>query len=412
MGMQRLVVIGSDLVVGTANGSVWEFRELDSARDLVDADEPCVIGVVPVLSGMLTASDKTLDSVLASQFPPAHTIRTERLGETQFQGFAIEDVLLDQLKNLGREILVVPYGLAVRHVVVGEPQQPTRTHRLTAVFRRKGAQTTDPTIEAAVNETIVIDTLEGEFLLTAMRGQEVLAVRRVRGGNPVIELQRTAAASRMAAPRVLCANPDLLSDLATRGFRTEPLRLAGPLAGWAGLEATQHLRFLTPQELAREHAQQHRNRALGTLSAAVAMLVLAAGVWFYTLTGRVGAESARDAVMEQRNQLTAKLATLYPDRYPAIARQTSVQIHNELFDLGLLLPPQVELISLEKGEGHISAVVERRAGAAPFGRADLEAALFGSPYFGKASIAEEFQGTTIRYRVGIGVRPPPPNPGG
>jgi hypothetical protein len=97
--------------------------------------------------------------------------------------------------------------------------------------------------------------------------------------------------------------------------------------------------------------------------------------------------------------LVAKLSALYPDRYPAKARESSVRLSAPLFELLLTLPPQVELVTLRQQDQELSAVIERRSGAVPFAAGDLKATLIATEFFSVGTLREDFEGYTIRYHV-------------
>mgnify|MGYP001582047711 CR=1 FL=1 len=94
-------------------------------------------------------------------------------------------------------------------------------------------------------------------------------------------------------------------------------------------------------------------------------------------------------------------------RVRALSRKESLQIREELYDLSITLPPQVALLSVQKDATGLSAVMERRPGAAPFSRDDLKTAFAGSPFFADAKISEEYEGHVVRYLFSKSAPPPP-----
>jgi Tfp pilus assembly protein PilN len=205
----------------------------------------------------------------------------------------------------------------------------------------------------------------------------------------------------MENPLVLTRDHDFALELKAQGFNAELADVDGALVGITGLDKALPLRFLTDFEVAREKARDSRRRALMVFAVSASALAVAFGGYLYTLRNLMRTESVNKQLQEQQAARTALLATLYQERFASLARQESVHIREELFDLSLTLPPQVVLISLKKDAAGLSAVVERRPQAAPFSRADLMSALAASPFFAQAKVHEEYEGHLVRYVLAV-----------
>jgi hypothetical protein len=397
----KLVVLGPDLVVYDDGTGAPRFVELSAALDLMRGKEEVIVGVGPLQIGALNASERTLDAVLADRMPAAHTMLTELLGPNFYQAFAIEDELFTKLRGLAKTVRVVPYAAAVRHVLRSRlstgakaPLSDAGDAGALVSPRREG--------EGRIGECVVLEPVSAEFLLTALRDDEVLAVRRVRGGDPIVEFQRTLAASRMGNPAVLCVDPELAEQLKTRGYAAEPIGAAGSMVGWKSLDEVADFRFLSTQEIARARSLRGRARAIGITASAFGALVLAAGAYGLCHSAGIRAAIDRDHLVVARDVLKSQVSELVAEKHAAVAAASSVRIHRELFDLLLSLPPQVKIISLEKDrQGDLTLLLERRADAAPFGRKDLVAALEESAHFRSAEIREEYLGHIIRYELRV-----------
>ena len=406
--MKRFVVISPDLVY--CPGAAQRTCTLDDVPAMIDGKGSVLFAIVPQAVGRVLATERTLDSVMPQQFPGPNSFRAEPLEPNVYQVYVAADELLTRLRGMAREVSVVPYPAAVRHVVNSLQTSEGGGHGFrerTRVFLQSIAVDIRK-VEAP--ERVAVDVLGEDYLITAMRGQEVLAVRLVHGGEPAIELQRPLAGNRMEDPVVLTRDEDLALELKSQGYTAEVADVEGDLIGQSGLDKVLSLRFLTDIEVAREKARETKRRGAAIVVVALAVLA-AAGVAFAMTTGaKAHAAALGRKLADPQRELAAQVATLYQARYASLARRESVAIREELFDLSICLPPQVALVSLQKDNAGLSAVVERRPGAAPFSRADLVSALATSPFFAKAKIREEFEGHLVRYILSVPVAPPPAAP--
>jgi len=401
--MKRFVVISPELVY--CPGAEVRTCTLDDLPQMIDPRGAVLFAIVPQAVGRVLATERTLDSVMPQQFPGANSFRAEPLETNVFQVYVATDELLTRLRGMAREVSVVPYPAAVRYVVNSletSSEGPSLRER-TRVFL---ASIATDLKKASAPERVAIDCLGEDYLITAMRGQEILAVRLVHGGEPAIELQRTLAGNRMEDPVVLTRDEDLALELKAQGFTADVADVGGDLIGQTGLDKILGLRFLTDIEVARERARETRRR--GATMVAISLVVLiAAGVACGVFYGGLNrANTLNQRLNENQKARAAQLAALYQERYASLARKESVAVREELFDLSIALPPQVALVSLQKDSNGILAVVERRAGAAPFSRFDLISALAASPFFAKAKIKEEYEGHLVRYLLTV----PTPSP--
>lgn len=408
--MQRLVVLSPERAAAFRGAEVT-LGDLAAITEGLDPNEPCLVGIVPVLSALVTASDQTLDAAVASRFPPGHSVRTESLGPNLYQAFALDGELFERLRQIGKEVHLVPYGAAVRQAVQAQVEPPLTLRERTRIllgFRKGGEPDVGGPVADEQAERVVVDSIDDEHVITALRKREVLAVRHVRGGDPATEIQRTIAANRMGSPRVLCTDHQVTMELQVRGYTAEDLEVERLLAGLPALEQALELRFLTATELTRGRSQRHRLQAVAAAGVAAALLV-AAAVAYLATAGSLSTEEHRRASLEtERMSAAARLTELHQGRYGEVARRESVQLRDTVFDLGLSLPSQVDLVQVEMTAGGLAAVVERKAGAAPFSRGDLEAAIAVSGIFGTATVREEYEGHVIRYLLNVPARAAPP----
>ncbi|MGI5861208.1 MAG: hypothetical protein ACOX6T_04015 [Myxococcales bacterium] len=391
--MRTFVVITHDLVYcPSLDPSICT---LDEVANVVNPNEPLLFAIVPFAVTRMLGTERTIDVVVSQQYPGAYSFQTEPLETNVFQVYVAHDELLARLRAMSREVSIVPYPAAVRHVVNSmQGELGTSLRERTRVFIQ--SLTSDIT-KAPPPERLAIDCIDEDYLITAIRGQEILAVRLVHGGDPIIEAQRTIAGNRMENPLVLTRDNDLAMEFKVQGFTAEYADVDGDLLGLSGAEKVLTLRFRTELELAREKARENRRRSLMYLFASLVLLGGASAAWVYTRAAQALAEAQALRLTSERDTLSGQLAELYQERYAAIAQRESVFLSEELFDLSISLPPQVKLLSLQKDATGLVATMERQQGAAPFARADLAAALSASPFFSKAQIKEEFEGHMVRY---------------
>jgi hypothetical protein len=304
---------------------------------------------------------------------------------------------------------VVPYPAAVRHVV-------SLLHSQAESSLRERSRVFLASIAADISQVSAPERGAGTSSATTSSSPCCGARRSSRsatwrGGEPATELQRTLAANRMADPLILTRDHDFALELRAQGYNAQLSEADGALLGISGLEKVVTLRFLTDVEVAREKARDSRRRALMVAAVSVATMAVAGGVFGYYKNELVKQEARERRLTEERDQRAKQLAELYQERYASIARSQSVQIREELFDLSTSLPPQVVLVSVEReGTAGLTAVVERRPGAAPFSRSDLVSALAASPYFAKARIKEQYEGHVVRYVLNVPPAAPAPTP--
>jgi len=230
-------------------------------------------------------------------------------------------------------------------------------------------------------------------------------VRLLHGGDPSSELRRSLAAARMEDPIILTLDEQLSLELRSQGFTADRAELPPGMMGQSALDKVLGLRFLTEAEVARDRAHSRRLKGAALVGASVAVLLGAGAAFVVFQSDLVTAESQNTQLVDSQRTAADRLSTLYGERYATLARSESVAVHEELFDLSISLPPQVALISVQKDATGLSAVVERRAGAAPFSRSNLVSALASSPFFAKAEIHEEYEGHLVRYVLKV-PRPP------
>ncbi|HCF58075.1 MAG TPA: hypothetical protein DFS52_08795 [Myxococcales bacterium] len=395
--MRTFVVITNDLVY--CPGSDPSICTLDEVADFVNPSEPLLFAIVPFAVARVLGTDRTIDAVVSQQYPGSYSFQTEPLETNVFQVYVAHDELLARLRAMSRDVSIVPYPAAVRSVVSSmQGELGTSLRERTRVFIQ--SLTSDVT-KAPPPERLAIDCIDEDYLITAIRGQEVVAVRLVRGGDPIIEAQRTIAGNRLENPLVLTRDNDLAMEFKVQGFTAEYADVDGELIGLAGADKVLSLRFRTEFELAREKARESRRRSLLYLFLSLVVFGGSAAGFVYTRASQAMAESQTALLTSQRDGLAAQLAEINQERYAAMARSESVFLSEELFDLSISLPPQVALVSLQKDATGLVASMERRPGAAPFARADLTAALSTSPFFSRAQIKEEFEGHIVRYNLTV-----------
>lgn len=398
--MKKFIVISPDLVwVAHGEGGV---TTLDDLPNHLQTKEDALFAILPQMQRVV-ATERTLDTVMASTFAPGeNSFRAEPLEDNVFQVYVARTELLDRLRSLGREVYIVPYPAAVRHAVSTlNPEAESSLRERTRVFLQ--ALTDTP----KSNEKVVVDVLGQDYVITALRGKEILAVRHVRGGEPVMEMQRTLASARMDNPGVLSRDQDFVLELQSQGFEAELPELPGLMVGESALDKVTSLRYLTDLEVARERARQNKRKAVTVFSVGLGVLAVAGGGYGW-VHGQVVESRSRNA------QLTASIAdkqqavaSSYQERYASLARSETVSVHEEFFELSTVLPPQVVLQTLERdAQAGLVALVERRPGAAPFSKMDLKTALASSPYFASAEIEEQYEGHVVRYLLTVKPQPP------
>lgn len=402
--MKKFVVISPELIwVASGQGQLITLDELEQH---VDPKGAALFAVVPQVARVV-ASERTIDSVMQQQFPGENSFRAEPLESNVFQVYVAPDALLSRLRAATRTAYVVPYPAAVRHVVsLLHSQAENSLRERTRVFLASIAADISA---VSAPERVAVDVIGDDFVFTVLKGKEIVTVRHVRGGEPATELQRTLAANRMADPLILTRDHDFALELRAQGYNAQLSEADGALIGISGLEKVVTLRFLTDVEVAREKARDSRRRALMVAAISMATLAVAGGVFAYYKNELAKQDARTRRLTEERDQRVRQLAELYQERYASIARSQSVQIREELFDLSTSLPPQVVLLSVEReGAAGLTAVVERRPGAAPFSRSDLVSALATSPYFAKAQIKEQYEGHVVRYVLNVPPATPAP----
>lgn len=402
--MKKFVVISPELIwVASGQGQLITLDELEQH---VDPKGAALFAVVPQVARVV-ASERTIDSVMQQQFPGENSFRAEPLESNVFQVYVAPDALLARLRAATRTAYVVPYPAAVRHVVsLLHSQAENSLRERTRVFLASIAADISA---VSAPERVAVDVIGDDFVFTVLKGKEIVAVRHVRGGEPATELQRTLAANRMADPLILTRDHDFALELRAQGYNAQLSEADGALIGISGLEKVVTLRFLTDVEVAREKARDSRRRALMVAAISMATLAVAGGVFAYYKNELAKQDARTRRLTEERDQRVRQLSELYQERYASIARSQSVQIREELFDLSTSLPPQVVLLSVEReGAAGLTAVVERRPGAAPFSRSDLVSALATSPYFAKAQIKEQYEGHVVRYVLNVPPATPAP----
>lgn len=399
--MQRFIFINPQLVYSVDPPG---FCTLDAMPSRVKKGSAVLIGLVPQTVGRVLATERTIDSAMPQQYPGPNSYSVEALESNVYQVYVAPDALLAQLRQLGRDVRIVPYPAAVRAALAGNRRgEPTFIER-TRVFL---GTTENEAVQG--DEQVAVDTVGDDFLVTALRGKEILAVRLAQG-EPTIELQRTFAANRMANPQIATKDEALALELSSQGLKGELSDVPGAFLGEAGLDKVNQLRFMNEHEAAAQRAAAGRRKALAVLAASMLVPLLGAAAMFY-FEGRLSSAQAEgEGLNMAKSGLSFALATLYQERYGALARKESLQIREELYDLTVSLPPQVAVLSVQKDMQGISAVIERRPGAAPFAIDDLRAALRTSPFFADATIQEQYEGHVVRY-VLTRFNPPPPLPG-
>ena len=399
--MQRFIFINPQIVYSVDPPG---FCTLDAMPSKVKKGSTVLIGLVPQTVGRVLATERTIDSAMPQQYPGANSYSVEPLESNVYQVYVAPDALLAQLRQLGRDVRIVPYPAAVRAALAGNKRgEPTFIER-TRVFLGTGEND-----GANSDEQVAVDAVGDDFLVTALRGKEILAVRLAQG-EPTIELQRTFAANRMGNPQIATKDEALALELSSQGLKGELSDVPGAFLGEAGLDKVNQLRFMNEHEAAAQRAAAGRRKALGVLAASMLVPLLGVGALVYFESRLASAQAEGDGLNMAKSGLTFALATLYQERYGALARKESLQIREELYDLTVSLPPQVAVLSVQKDLQGLSAVIERRPGAAPFAIDDLRAALRTSPFFAEATIQEQYEGHVVRY-VLTRINAPPPLPG-
>ncbi len=404
--MKKLIIISAS--------HVW----VEGAPRLMTVDEvlaqswakagTLLIAVTPSEVGRVLATVRTLDSAVTQQYPGENSYSTLLLEPNVYQVYVAPDELLNRLRKLGRDVRIVPFPAAVLTEVLGETREKSFIEK-TQIFL--SAPSLRAPADAVAKELVVIDTVGDQFLITAIRHREVVAVR-VAQGDVVTELQRTLAGTRMESPTVICRDEELSLDLRAVGFVVELATGPGDLIGASALKLVEGQRFLNQFEVAQRRAVQSRRKALSFLMVSVVLCVVMASGWLFFRAREAVARTESARLTALKDEQIATLIGLNQERYGSLARAQSLQIREELFDLSISLPPQVVLLSVRKDEQGLSAVVERRPQAAPFSRDDLRIALSTSPAFARAEISEEYEGHIIRYllKVPPAALPVPPTP--
>jgi hypothetical protein len=398
--VKKFIVISPDLIwVAHGEGGV---TTLDDLPNHLQTKEDALFAILPQIQRVV-ATERTLDTVMAQTFSPGeNSFRAEPLEDNVFQVYVARTELLDRLRSLGREVFIVPYPAAVRHALSTlNPEADSSLRERTRVFLQALTETPKS------DEKVIVDVLGQDYVITAMRGKEVLAVRHVRGGEPVMEMQRTLASARMDNPGVLSRDQDFILELQSQGFEAELPDLPGLMVGESVLDKVTSLRYLTDIEIARERARQNKRKAVTAFSVGLGMLAVAGGA-YAVVHGKLVEQKTRNAtLMRDIEDKQAAVSANYQERYATVARAESVSMHEELFDLSTALPPQVVLQSIERdATTGLVATLERRPGAAPFSKSDLKSALASSPFFAAAEIVEKYEGHLVRYV--LTVKPAPP----
>ncbi len=403
--MQKFIVITPQLVHSV--GKPGAYCTLDEVPALLGKQRgPVLFAIVPQTVGRVLATERTIDTAMPGQFPGPNSFSIEPLESTVYQVYVAPDELLNRLRAMARDVRVVPYPAAVRATVATHRRpQESRLLERTRVFL---AGAVAPESVRAPQDRVVVDRLGDDYLITALRGREILVVRFAQGGDPVTELQRSLAANRMSDPVILTKDQALALELKSQGFNAEVAELPGELIGESGLEKVLSLRFLNEMEVAQQRAVEGRRRAASFLGVSLLLAAVAGGAHFYLQNLQARAFAENEALVAPRAARLSRLISLYQERYATLAKRESLQIREELYDLSISLPPQVALLSVQKDSLGLSAVVERRPGAAPFSRDDLRSALAASPFFADAKIREEYEGHVVRYLLS---KPPAPRVG-
>lgn len=403
--MKKFLVVSDDLVwVDDARIGHDNLVTFDRLRELVPRKGPVLFAVLPKAVTRIFATERTIDSAVATQFAGNNSVRAEALGPNLYQVLVVDDEFLGRLRELSSEAMIVPYPIAVRHAIRAPvTTDSTSVRDRTRLFLSMVTQTGAP----SQTERIVVDVFaDGHLLMIAFRGKEVLATRHVRGGDIFLELQRTLASARLESATVYSTNRDLANEFKAHGYAAEHVDEPGdPPLGMPQADKVTSLRFLSAVEIAREHASKKRQRALLATAVSVGLCALAGGAFAFTKVAQARAERDGSELQQQQQAKAAELAALNMERYASTAAKESVRVSEELFDLLVSLPPQVALVSLEHDQRSLLATIERRPQAAPFSRSDLQAALAASPFFAKAKIDEEYDGHLVRYLLTVPVPP-------
>jgi len=363
-----------------------------------------LVGVMPSEVGRVLATSRTLDAAMTQQYPGDNSYSAQPVDPNVYQVYVAPDSLLGKLRQLSRDVRIVPYPAAVLATVQRRRPKPSIIER-TQVFL--GTKPPEDAVDGGNHEVLVVDVIDDEYLMTAIRGNEVVAVRYAQG-DVVTEIQRTLASARMDAPVLTCSDEQLFLEFQAQGFKAEFLEPNGPLIGIKSLQGVESARFLNQFEVAQKRRATSRRRAAGFLAIAAFALLVTTAVWFLIDSKVAGAVEQRRALDAEKLEQLTVLSSVYAERYGSVAQARSLQIRDELFDLTTLLPPQVVMLSVKKDPTGTIAVVERRPQAAPFNTDDLRAALSASTFFSKAEITEEYDGHLVRYNLKLA--PPAPAP--
>lgn len=403
--MRRFIVINPGLVC--ALDSRGELLALDDVPRLLGTKKgPVLFAVLPQAVGRLIATERTIDSALPSQFPGDFRFSLDQLTDNSFQVFVLDKELMERLRSMAADVRIIPYPVAVR--LAYAQQQKNRQWGLVEMTRVALRQTFDDAASSTASEQVAIDRVGDGMLVTVLRDREVLLARYAEG-DPTIELQRTLAGARVFNPTILVNDEELAMELRANGAAADVTQETGAFLGEPGFEKALSFRFMTEAEVAQRSIVERRRRGVLTLSASVGIFLIC-GVFYGAIRwAYMSAVNEQRALQQQKDTELARLVSLNQERYASVARRESVSLQEEFFDLSTSLPPQVALVSVEKSAEGLSAVVERRPGAAPFSRGDLVTALTNSPYFSGTKISEEYEGHMVRYKL-AGPPAPPSGP--
>jgi hypothetical protein len=397
--MKRIIVLNPSLVWVEGN---TQLVTLDSLL-ATPPKGTLVVGVIPSEVGRVLATERTLDAAMTLEYPGENSFSSQPLATNVHQVYVSPDALLAQLRQLSNDVRIVPYPAAVLTAVSKQRPKASIIER-TQVFL--GAKPDSAKAEGGGPELLVIDTIIDDYLMTGIRGNEVVSVRFARG-DLVTEVQRTLASARMDAPKLLCSDQQVSLELQSQGFDVETLPGNASFIGANVLNRVESARFLNRFEVAQMRRTASRRKAAMLTGVAACVLVVAAVGWFLMDWKLTEATTRRTALEAEKQGQLEGMAAVYAERYGSAARARSLKIRDEVFDLLTVLPPQVTVLSVKKDPQGTSAIVERSAQAAPFNTNDLVEALQASTYFAKAKIAEEYDGHLIRYNLTLA---PPPAP--
>ncbi|MCA2978173.1 MAG: hypothetical protein INH41_12100 [Myxococcaceae bacterium] len=389
--MRRVVFINQDLVYVENAARLVSMEELAKAK--LGKNPKLLVGVVPSDTSRVLASARTLESAINQQCPPGSSVATELMATNTYQVYSVPDATLDALRALSNRVTLVPYPAAVARALSKESGRRSIVERTQVFLLGRSAE---PEASENQREVVAVEVLESAYLFTALRGNEVLAVR-LATGDVMTELQRTLASARLEAPVIVCTDEQVSLDLQANGFEVQEAAATNGFIGVGALEQVTSIRFLNQFESARLREAATRKRLLGYLAVAAVALAATGGARVYFGAREALATSTQGTLTAERDEQRARLVTLHQERLGAEVRKNSKQIRDELFDLVTLLPPQVELLNVARDQKGLSAVLERRAQAAPFSRAELVELLRASSFFQGARITEEYEGHLVRY---------------